>query len=387
MKLLKSTLSVLLAVALTGLSQAQSLQNKTPTVASRAKKATAPGTRYFGSVDLGSKGTKAALYSFVVDEDGPSADVLFTKTKNTTLVSSMKDGKFTAAGIADATSAVKEVTDQMAAAAKENNVTVETYYIVGSSGVAKGKNVDELIASVKQATGYDVSFVTAAEEGYYGLKSAVPLSRRPTSVYIDIGSGNTKLGCLVGGTDLSSFKAAEIVFGSASGANEAAKRNPTDVVAGTEAMAKDVTASYEEQSRNIPCLRNRPNIYWTGGAAWATATFTHPEKQMRGWVTITKRDLDKFLGSLKDGSWNAKPPVYIFPKDMPAARQAAIKAKSAKDRAEVQDIFVREQLIAGVSIMESVLASSNPNATIRFVRSGNFIYGYALEKFKVDAAQ
>lgn len=32
--------------------------------------------------------------------------------------------------------------------------------------------------------------------------------------------------------------------------------------------------------------------------------------------------------------------------------------------------------------MRAILNSSNPSAKIRFVRGGNYIYGYALEKFK-----
>lgn len=386
MKLVKSLLPIaLMALALPTLSQTPAAHPKTPAATAKAKK-TAPAARYFGSVDLGSKGTKASLYSFVVDEDGPNADVLFSKTVNTSLVSSMKDGNFTPAGIADATNAVKTVVDAMKAEAAKQNIDVEVFYVVGSSGVAKGKNKADLVASIKDATGIDVDFVTAAQEGFYGLESAVPMSRRSTSIYIDIGSGNTKLGCLVGGDDQASFKSAEIIYGSASGANEALKRDPKDIVAGTEAMAADVTSQYEEQSRNIPCLRNRARIYWTGGAAWATATFTHPEKELSGWVTITKRDLDNFLQSLKDNTWNTKKPVFNFPKDMPEAKQAAIRAKATKERSDVQDVFVREQLIAGVSIMESVLNSSNPSASIHFVRSGNFIYGYALDKFKADTA-
>jgi hypothetical protein len=42
--------------------------------------------------------------------------------------------------------------------------------------------------------------------------------------------------------------------------------------------------------------------------------------------------------------------------------------------------------MSGVSIMEAVLNSSNPEATIHFVRSGNFIYGIALQKYKVDSS-
>jgi len=384
MKLLKSILPVcLMALALTGWLPGQAPHPKAPVSVAKAKKPA--NARYFGAVDLGSKGTKASLYSFVADEDGPNAEVMFSKTVNTKLVSSMKDGNFTPEGIADATAAVKQVVDAMKGEAQKQGVDVEVYYVVGSSGVAKAKNKQDLVDSVKSATGIDMDFVTATQEGFYGLQSAVPRSRRSTSIYIDIGSGNTKLGCLVGGEDAASFKSAEIEFGSVSGRNEALKRSPNDLNAGIDSVMGDVKSKYEAQSRDIPCLRNRPRIYWTGGASWATATYMHPEREMNGWVTITKKDLDTFLASLKDNTWNTKKHVYVFPEDMPKERQNAIRAKAAKEQEDVQNVFVREDLISGVSIMEAVLASSNPAASIHFVRSGNFIYGYALDKFKADS--
>ena len=374
----KSTLAMVLAFASMG--HAQNSHGSAPGKAARSD-----ATHYYGAIDLGSKGTKASLYSFVTEEEGRNPVVVFSKTINTKLVSSMSNGAFSTDGISDAVSAVKQEVDAMKAEAAKQDLTVDTYYVVGSSGVAKATNKQDLVAAVKEATDIDMDFVSASDEGYYGLLSAVPLSRRPVSMYVDIGSGNTKLGCLVGdATDPRSFKSAEIEFGSVSGRNEALKRSPNDLDAGISAVASDVTASYANQSRDVPCLRNRQRIYWTGGAAWATATFTHPEKEMSGWVTISKRDLDAFQASLKNGTWNQKKPVFLFPKDMPVEKQNAIRAKAAKERDDVQNVFVREDLLSGVAIMEAVLASSNPDSTLRFVRSGNFIYGYALEKFKQD---
>jgi hypothetical protein len=72
---------------------------------------------------------------------------------------------------------------------------------------------------------------------------------------------------------------------------------------------------------------------------------------------------------------------------MPEDRKAEIRTKAMKEWEDVQNVFVREDLISGVSIMEAVLDSSNPSATIHFVRSGNFIYGYALEKYREDASE
>jgi exopolyphosphatase/pppGpp-phosphohydrolase len=376
----RTMISLLLAVAT--LAPAQSTHSTAP---HKAKEAELASTHYYGAIDLGSKGTKAALYSFVTEEDGRDPVVIFSKTVNTKLVSSMHDGKFSPDGIADATSAVKDEIAAMKTEAATRRLHVDVYYVVGSSGVAKATNKEDLATSVHDATGIDMDFVDAMHEGYYGMLSSVPMSRRASSFYIDIGSGNAKLGCIVGGSDLSSFKSAEIPYGSVSGRNEALKRNPTDVNAGVDSLMTDVASAYEQQSRDVPCLRNRERIYWTGGAAWATATYTHPERALNGWVSITHKDLERFRASLKDGTWNQKHPIFEFPKDMPEARQAQIRARAAKDRDDVQNVFVREDLLAGVSIMEAVLNSSNPSAVIRFARDGNFIYGYALEKFKEDS--
>lgn len=381
MRILKAGFLMILALA--GLSWAQGPHSATP---HKAKVSASVDTVYYGAVDLGSKGTKASLFSFVPDEEGANPVSIFGKTVNTSLVSSMKDGKFTPEGITDATNAVKQVVDAMKAEASKRNIAVKVYYVVGSSGVAASSNKDDLAVSIKTATNIDMDFIDVAHEGYYGMISSVPLSRRPSSMYIDIGSGNSKLGCLVGGLDLVSFKSTEIPYGSVTGRNEAVKTNPDDVNTGVGALMEKVSAQYENKSRDIPCLRNRQRIYWTGGAAWATATYTHPERELNGWVTITKHDLEKFRASLLDGTWNQKNPVFVFPKDMLPARQKEIRSKAMKEHDDVQNVFVREDLLSGVSIMEAVLNSSNPSATIHFARNGNFIYGYALEKFKADMA-
>jgi exopolyphosphatase/pppGpp-phosphohydrolase len=382
----------ILVLAFASLSIAQTHQ---PAAALKKTKPTSK-TLYYGAVDLGSKGTKAALFSFVAEEEGRSPDVIFSKTINTKLVSSMKDGQFSKEGIKDAVDAVTQVTEAMKAEATRRNIDVDVYYVVGSSAVAKVPNKDELVAGVKDATGIDMDFIDVSKEGYYTVLSSIPLSRRPNSMLIDIGSGNTKLGCLVGDSDIKNFKSAEVPFGSVSGRNEAAKRNPKDINAGVEAVMADVSDAYEKQSRDIPCLRNRQRVYWSGGAAWATATFTHPEKALNGWVVITKDDLKNFLAQLKDGSWNQKKPIFHFPANKSddkqqiaaqQAREAAIRQQALKDRDDVQNVFVREDLLSGVSIMNAVLNSSNPSATIRFARSGNFIYGYTLEKFKAGESK
>jgi exopolyphosphatase/pppGpp-phosphohydrolase len=347
-----------------------------------------PNSHYYGAVDLGSSGVKAQLYSFLIEDESRKPDILFGETINTKLVSSMRDGNFTPEGIADAANAVKQVVDSMKGEATKRKLNIDTYYVVGSSGAARASNKQDLVAAVKAATDIDMDFVDAKTEGYYGLVSAVPLPRRATSIYIDIGSGNTKVGCVVGDVNLNNFKSLEIPFGSKSALPEAKKRNPTDVVAGLSSLMKDIGATYDTQSEDTPCLKNRQRIYWTGGAAWATASFMHPEAAFSGSVTITRQDLDKFISELQDGTWDQKKLVFIFPKDTSPERQAAIRRKADSEindsKNGVINIFTRDQILAGASIMKTVLTASNPSATLKFVREGNFIFGVALDKFKAD---
>lgn len=341
-------------------------------------------TRYYGGIDLGSKGTKADLFSMGRDMDLGN-DRLYAKIINTKLVSSMEDGKFTDAGIQDATDAVKRLVEEMRATSQAKRLGQVEYFVVGSSGVAKAKNRDTLIASIKAATGINMDFIDAKKEGFFGLRSTVPASKLTVSLFLDIGSGNTKLGCLVGGTDISNFRSAEIQYGSVSGRKKAAERVPDDIKAGVnQVMSQEVKPAYEKESMDTPCLRNRERIYWTGGAAWATATFMHPEKALSDYVMVRKRDLDTFLVELGNGSWLRKHTEYNFPADMPLKQQKEIRVKAESDRKAVMDTFVQEDLLSGVSIMKTVLDCSNPSATLVFSRGGgssNILLGYALEKY------
>jgi hypothetical protein len=137
---------------------------------------------------------------------------------------------------------------------------------------------------------------------------------------------------------------------------------------------------------DTPCLANRKRVYWSGGAAWATATFTHPEWALDGWVIISKADLNGFLARLESKTWNRGEMKITFPTAKPQTPQmeSKIRDQATKDRADVQNVFSREDLVSGVSIMKTILEVSNPTALVQFVRNGNFIDGYALEKYRAD---
>jgi len=347
-------------------------------------------TQYYAAIDLGSKGTKATLFSlhkntcpreFLDTKSDLDVCQIYKKTVNTKLVSSMKDGQFTDAGIQDATNAVEREVSGMRAAAQKNRLDQVKYFIVGSSGVAKARNKDALRISVMLAAGVDMSFMDWKREGYYGLISSITRDDdRARSLHVNIGSGNTELGCLVGGSELDDYRGTEIEYGSVSGRNRAEQSNPNDIAAGIHrVMHEEVGPAYNRASLDTPCLRNRHLIYWTGGAAWATATLMHPEHALDNAVPITPHDLDTFLARLANGTWKEENLPRASGKDAGKRDPAAVAAE--KDRNDVIDVFSGEDLMSGVEIMKTVFEFSNRSATLVFVRDSNFLFSYVKERY------
>lgn len=330
----------------------------------------------FGGVEIGSKGVKARLFSFSGTGDSRNVKEHYAKSINTSLVSSMASGKFSETGIQEVSKAVAQLVGELKTAAEKEKLGAPEIFTVASSAVAKGTNNKELLASVKQASGYEPTLIDPRTESLDGLISAVPEPRRDESLLIDTGSGNTTAGCLVDGD----YKNAEIPYGSVSLRNTSVDSSDYEAALKgvLDAMVKP---SYKKETLNKPCLANRGRIYWIGGAAWAAATFIHPERATHAYVELTKKEIDEFLGKLKDGSWNANQPRINFAKDTPESVRRAVSSAALKDWKSVQNVFVREDVYAGVSLFRSLLDVSNPNARILFVRNGNFLYGYALSRY------
>lgn len=335
---------------------------------------------YFGAIDLGSRGVKAYLFSFVREGEEIDARVVYKNDINTKLVSGAQDGRLISTGITEATQAVAKLLAELKAEAGKGNLSNVEYYIVGSSGVAKFPNHAELKEAVDRETGLSMNFVDASQEGYYGLLSAIPKVRRPVGVSVDIGSGNTKIACLINDKPETS----EIPFGSVTLRNAVLGKAEKDA---DYLVGLNSVLNQQVRPTVSGCGAERPRVYWIGGAAWATATVMHPERALWGYVPVTRGDIDGFLKRLQDGTWNQGDLRFDFAPDVTSAqRDAATKAGTA-DRLRVMNVFSREDLLAGVSLMKTILDSHRQPATVFFVRNGNYLYGYALEKFREEAGE
>ena len=332
---------------------------------------------YFGGIDLGSRGVKAFLYRFVKTSEGIVPSSVFKDEINTKLVSSAQNNRFTTAGIEEATKAVTTLLGEMKKKAGELNLDTPNYYVVGSSGVRAFDNHDDLKKAVDSAANLSLEFVDAAEEANDGYLSAVPKIREPNALFVDIGSGNTKLTCKI--KDL--YNPVEIRSGTVSTRTKAVSAGGDYAEALKGLIDGDISQSYDKERMNTPCLESRNRIYMIGGAVWAAATLTHPEGAYWGFLELTRRDLDSLLHRLQDGTYQ-NDPVFRFSPAATPAQQALIRDEAAKQRKKVFDTFSKEDLMAGVSLVRLVVSKGNPNARAFFVRNGNYLYGYAIKKYE-----
>src|SRR5262249_26786275 len=115
---------------------------------------------------------------------------LLSKTSNTT-PAALKDGKFREDAIDETAEEVGKFFKQMETDFK---VPAKNIYVVGSSGLPNPPNRDALVKAVKEKTGKDLRFVDARTEVALTIAGTVKPELRPTSLVMDVGSGNTKGG-------------------------------------------------------------------------------------------------------------------------------------------------------------------------------------------------
>lgn len=323
------------------------------------------------AIEIGSKGIKGAVFSYPDNGNLSQAETLFDQKINVGIVGTMKERRFSEPGIRETAEAVSKLAREAQPALRKSNAA-ETCLVVGSSGVAVADNKDQLASAVRQATGADMSFLTAEEESRYALISTIyPPERRAASILLDIGSGNTKIGYVT--MDGRHF-ALDVPYGTVTLKKAALVQSGTDVeVAVNAAIRQKILPDYREQLQNRPGLTNRSQVYWVGGAAWATATFTHPELAGDEFVPLSKEDIEKFLLALKRDAWR-NPDLSKL--------DSTSRDIASREIQKVMDVFTREDLIAGVGLMKALTRTLNPEASIRFPRKGQWLVGYASEQAK-----
>lgn len=332
-----------------------------------------PKTLYAG-VEIGSKGVKAmAVEISPADEEGfYNVRELFRRSINTSIISGVKErGEFQSEAIEETARAAKLLLDELM---KIEGIKREEIVILGSSALFKVKNKDLLSQKVKEITGKELLYVDKEQEVLYGIIGSIPVRYRESSILIDIGSGNTKLGYLE--QEPLRTVSIEIPYGTVSFTEGIKKTNRSGKIFQNQALKmaeEEIGKRLISESSRRPGLLNRRYVFMTGGIVWAMATILYPEKH-DSFLRLSTNDIDRFYNMLlqkKD---------RIFDIDLSRIKDEEIKSRAGKQINAVKDTFSLENLIAGATILKTIANNLKLiGREIYFSKDGNWMWGYIIE--------
>ncbi|MCC6063181.1 MAG: hypothetical protein LM570_01415 [Thermocrinis sp.] len=128
---------------------------------------------------------------------------------------------------------------------------------------------------------------------FFGIAGAVPPKYFYSSIFVDVGSGNTKIGYLekVGGSiNVMSF---EIPYGTVSLTERASKGKDfrTELVG---VLNKEVKPVLKREAQKNPAYLNRQNVFLVGSIVWAITTLQKPGQVEEAYVRLRSSDIRNF---------------------------------------------------------------------------------------------
>jgi tetratricopeptide (TPR) repeat protein len=323
----------------------------------------------YGGVEIGSKGVKAQAYRIGLKGDEfYDLQEVFRESINTTIIAGVKEtGAFSKDGIEETAQAVKTLIEKL----KEKGVPGDNIFVVASSAISSVKNRDELAKRVEELTGYKLEFLTVKDEVLFGIAGAVPPKYFYNSVFVDVGSGNTKIGYLekVGGSiNVRSF---EIPYGTVSLTERASKGKDfrTELV---EVLSKEVEPVLKREAQKNPAYLNRQNVFLVGGIVWAITTLQKPGQVEEAYVKLSSSDIRNFTLAVRQN------PDRVLNPDL-SKLKPELRDKAKKQIEKVKDVFSMDNLYAGGTLLDSIGKTLNfEKRSLIFPRYGNWLVGYVV---------
>jgi hypothetical protein len=323
----------------------------------------------YGGVEIGSKGVKAQAYRIGLKGDEfYDLQEVFRESINTTIIAGVKEtGAFSKDGIEETAQAVKTLIEKL----KEKGVPGDNIFVVASSAISSVKNRDELAKRVEELTGYKLEFLTVKDEVLFGIAGAVPPKYFYSSIFVDVGSGNTKIGYLekVGGSiNVRSF---EIPYGTVSLTERASKGKDFKMEL-VGVLNKEVEPVLKREAQKNPAYLNRQNVFLVGGIVWAITTLQKPGQVEEAYVKLSSSDIKNLTLTIP------KNPDRVLNPDL-SNLKPELRDSAKKQIEKVKDVFSVDNLYAGGMLLDSIGKGLNfEKRNLIFPRYGNWLVGYVV---------
>jgi len=323
----------------------------------------------YGGVEIGSKGVKAQAYMIGLKGDEfYDLQEVFRESINTTIIAGVKEtGAFSKDGIEETAQAVKTLIEKL----KEKGVPGDNIFVVTSSAISSVKNRDELAKRVEELTGYKLEFLTVKDEVLFGIAGAVPPKYFYNSIFVDVGSGNTKIGYLEKVGESINVRSFELPYGTVS-LTERANKGKDFRRELAEFLSKEVEPALKREAQKNPAYLNRKNVFLVGGIVWAITTLQKPGQVEEAYVKLSSLDIKNFMQAIRQN------PDRVLNPDL-SNLKPELRDKAKKQIEKVKDVFSVDNLYAGGMLLESLGKGLKfEKRNLLFPRYSNWLVGYVV---------
>jgi len=340
----------------------------------------------YAGIEIGAKGVKLSVVGIRLGIEGHYLfDIKEDKSINPNIIS-LED------------EAIKKAVDAVNGYLKhiEEDYKIDTnhIFVVASSGVMveakkKGKleEIDKKINTGIEGYAKKIHFITPEEEAFYAIKGSTLPRYRAISTTIDIGSGNTKGGYLIG-DKLDRLSPLTFDFGTRTFSQTIAD-NKIELLQGYDSVARYFAKEYiykdvKKELASNRGFRTRRIVHLAGGAPWTVATLMYPDKIEDMFVRISPADIRKFrIAVMKEHELITAPNLSYIEDD-------EIREKAEGEVKKVNKSFTREEMIAGSIILDALVHQLNNDVPKKFffARLGyiGWITGYIMESVTQEYA-
>ncbi len=318
----------------------------------------------YGGIEIGAKGIKSVVVDFTAAEGGGYAFTMpFERDHNVGLAALPTGGSdFDPVVLDRAVAEVKQAHDQMT---KSHGVSADKVFVVASSGLfvsfkdnpaARERNAAELTRRVKAATGLDLQLVSEKDEGRLSMLACVPTRDFPTTLLVDVGSGNTKGGVHTAPDTFTPLVLDAGVKSYTEKVDANADLRPAVRLSAAQLQQKLLARPLHDQTEREPGLLAPRRVYLNGGIVYAMATYTHPVERGKMRTPLKVGDIDTFRKLL------ARPDQEAVRREVLAAvPQTTDEGKATaklveEDLAKIPKIYSPRQYQNGLDILEAVSA-------------------------------
>lgn len=324
----------------------------------------------YGGIEIGGKGVKVTVLNITNIQKGEYVVKDFL-TENVSLSKGIsRDGNLRQDDMMFAVQLVKKNYKRLI---EEFNLDKKRIHIIASSGVAMGKNIDELGQKVKEALGVDMDVINVDQESKLLISGGVHPDKYTDALIIDIGGGNTKGGYVdIKNLENLVFYPVSLKLGTVTLTEKIKMKATSDEFSDflqASTIFKDTIKNIVKGMYQIrPQALSKKNIYFSGGAAWAFKTLMST-KPIENYSEFSLKDVKDYQMQL----------VFDFKKfeDL---------AQTNPEVKRVLDTYNQSSLLAANSLLLSTIENlDKPNEKkYYFIKNGQmaWLVAYVLQSAK-----